>query len=123
MKNIFFKFTISNFFLIAILTTGPSASFAQPDLSPNQRYFDTTSNRLHETCIAFDGGYYSAKFSLISSESGFSMTLDNPELLASLANVRSLPREELDELWALNDSERAEIEIKDCSSILVDWWC
>lgn len=122
MKNIFFKFTISNFFLIAILTTGPSASFAQPDLSPNQRYFDTTSNRLHETCIAFDGGYYSAKFSLISSESGFSMTLDNPELLASLANVRSLPREELDELWALNDSERAEIEIKDCSSILVDWW-
>jgi hypothetical protein len=122
MKNKISKFILCNCFLIATLTAGHSAIFAQPDLSPNQRYFDTTSNRLHETCFAFDGGYYSAKFSLISSESGFSMTLDNAELLASLANVRSLPKEELNELWALNDSERAEIEIKDCSSILVDWW-
>ncbi len=122
MQSKISKFSIFTCFLIAILTAANSTVSAEPDLSTDRRYFDTTSNILHETCVAYDGDYYSAKFNLTSSESESSLILDNVELLAGLENVRSLSAEELDELWYLNDSDREKLEIKDCSSILIDWW-
>ena len=80
---------------------------ALPVYGEGIRFFDTLANKLIEPCVAYSGGHYAAAFNLQIMDSEYTLSLDTARLLSSTKDVYPLSRYS---------------EIKDCSSIIIDWW-